>query len=102
MEITTVVQLAYHCGQTLRQYQHRFVTFQLSAKLQKASQLTISYDWNGDGTYDRIELFPPYMTDAAVGFEHWNASSPTNVQGLSYNRFTGGKIRVTLWAALPA
>ncbi|MGW8955966.1 sigma-70 family RNA polymerase sigma factor [Streptomyces sp. NPDC055709] len=62
-------------------------------------QLRISYDLTGNGTWDRIETYRYFETDAVPGYEHY-----TDVRGLKsatghVGDMVNGRIRVEVWSA---
>lgn len=62
-------------------------------------QCLISYDFDGNGSWDREELLPLFPTDAIVGsYErfHETGRSPQPFKDLK-----GGKIRVQFWSTYP-
>jgi hypothetical protein len=66
-----------------------------------SSSCEISYDFDGDGSWDRIELYDIFSTDPVdLVFENWTSSLNTtqNVTG-SFSNFLGGSIRVRVWSA---
>jgi len=60
----------------------------------------ISYDFDGDGTFDRVEVYGIFATDASPGFETWHGSdnSTANVTG-DFDNMKGGSIRLRIWQA---
>jgi len=71
----------------------------------QAFQLIITYDWTGDGSWDRTESFPFFATDPNVGYELYknsvkNIVTGGGVVGDPYSNFFHGKIRLEMWSAL--
>jgi len=69
--------------------------------------LIITYDWTGDGSWDRTETFPFFATDPLPGYEPYQTSvkgvaplAKAVVVGEPYSNFVNGKIRLQFWAAL--
>lgn len=63
-------------------------------------QVRVSYDFDGDGTYERIETFNYFPTDAADGWETY-----TDGQGLwsgsgDFRDFADGSVKVEVWNAI--
>jgi len=61
----------------------------------------IDYDFDGDGTWDRKELYSLFAADPVPdSFETWHGSSNStdNVTG-DFEDLTGGSIRLRLWSA---
>jgi len=78
-------------------------TFQVNggSSVGSAASCEISYDWDGDGTWDRIELYEIFATDPIEAtFENWTSSlnATHNITG-SFANLVGGSIRVRVWSA---
>jgi hypothetical protein len=62
-----------------------------------AIQARVSYDLNGDNTYDRVETYNYFPTNDVVGYETYTQaqgqSSPTG----SHGTMTNGKVKLELW-----
>lgn len=67
----------------------------------KAIQAAISYDWTGDGNWDRTEIFKFFATNPTVGYEEYKTSVVVSTSGAEYQALKGGSVRIQLWAALP-
>lgn len=66
-----------------------------------ASQLRISYDLTGDGSWDRTETFHYFATDPEPGWESYTeATGLQNEQGGPVGELTGGTVMVEIWSAL--
>jgi hypothetical protein len=68
--------------------------------------LHVSYDYEGDGVWDRREIYIPFTVDNVVNkFQVWNgigtgvgtnlAKAPSG----GWKNLTGGQIRIQLWQA---
>lgn len=79
-------------------YQFYFDT--VEATVGTAVLVRISYDFDGDGTWDRMEKSPTYALNPIQNewekFTNVDRGSVT-VTGSEYQNFNGGKIRVELW-----
>ncbi len=62
------------------------------------TQMRISYDFDGDGTVDRIESFDILPTDDVAGFQSFGTTSLIQAQG-AFADFAGGKVTVEIWNA---
>lgn len=64
------------------------------------SQVRVSYDRTGDGTWDRTETYQYFATDPLSGYEHYTQArglkSSTGTQGDLVN----GKVRIEVWNAI--
>jgi len=65
-----------------------------------AVQARVSYDWTGDGTWDRTETYPYFATDPVVGDETYTSGGAT-VDG-SWADLDGGSVRLELWTVFGA
>jgi hypothetical protein len=64
-----------------------------------AVQVRVSYDFTGNGTWDRFELFSYFPTNASVDWEAFQSGAFQSATG-SFANLSGGKVRVELWNAL--
>jgi hypothetical protein len=67
-------------------------------------QARVSYDLNGDGTYDRVETYHYFATDPVSGIERYMQSSFGGLASSSgsLGSFTAGsgKVLIQLWSAI--
>ena len=66
----------------------------------QAVQVRVSYDFTGDGTFDRVETYRYFATNDVSGWEAY-----TQAQGLlsasgSFSNLSNGTVRIEVWAAL--
>ncbi|MEU2629345.1 glycosyl hydrolase [Kitasatospora sp. NPDC007106] len=67
-----------------------------------ATQLRISYDCTGDGTWDRVETYHYFATDPVAGWEHYTQTAGlASATGTACN-LTGGTVKAEIWNALGA
>ncbi|MBO4210547.1 hypothetical protein GSF22_31825, partial [Micromonospora echinofusca] len=64
------------------------------------TQLRVSYDLTGDGTFDRVETYNYFATDPVNGWEHY-----TQARGLysgvgTLGNLVGGTVKVEIWNAI--
>jgi hypothetical protein len=62
----------------------------------------VSYDWTGDGVWDRVEVFNIFPTDPAPGFEQFTTTDTNRFQsvtGSSYQTLIGGKVQLDFYQA---
>ncbi len=64
------------------------------------SQIKISYDFNGDGTFDRAELYNYFAENPAVDWEEYNETKGMKTAAGSFANMTNGTIKVELWNAI--
>jgi len=65
-----------------------------------ATQLRLSYDLTGDGTWDRVETYRYFAADPIRGYEHYTQSSQLlNATGV-VGDLRNGRIKAEVWHAL--
>lgn len=65
------------------------------------TKVRISYDLQGDGTWDRVESYPYFATDPAPGFERYtSANRPVESAEGTLGDMVDGRIRVEIWNVL--
>ncbi|MGI3899938.1 MAG: glycosyl hydrolase [Janthinobacterium lividum] len=63
-------------------------------------QARVTYDFNGDGTPDRVETYNWFATDASPGNESYNQGQGlTSVTGGPMQDMNGGSVKVEMWQA---
>ena len=63
-------------------------------------QARLSYDFNGDGKYDRIETYRYFPTDAAPGWETYNDSTGLASQTGAMADLANGAVKLEIWNAI--
>jgi hypothetical protein len=72
-----------------------------------AIQAAVQYDWTGDGTFDRTEIFFPCTPNDLVDYELCTKFATTNIDtnlfsvtgDATYQRLQSGTVRLVLWGA---
>lgn len=64
------------------------------------TQAEIRYDFDGDGTDDRIETYNYFATDPAVGWENYTQTSGQQTVTGTYADLANGTIAIRLWNAI--
>jgi endoglucanase Acf2 len=64
------------------------------------TQARISYDLNGDNTYDRVETYNYFATDAINGFEKYDQTKNIKTATGAFSNLSNGKIKVEIWSAI--
>ena len=64
------------------------------------TQAEIRYDFDGDGTDDRIERYNYFATDPAVGWENYTQTSGLQSASGTYANLVNGTITIRLWNAI--
>ena len=87
--------LAYNGGST---------SFQLAVDageaVGSATQLRISVDLTGDGSWDRVETYRYFATDPVPGAEQYTQSAELLAADGAWGDLANGVVRVEVWAAL--
>ena len=65
-----------------------------------ATQLRLSYDLTGDGTWERVETYRYFATDPLLGYDHYTESS--HLLGATGNPgdLSNGQVKAEVWHAL--
>ncbi|MBT5414324.1 MAG: hypothetical protein HOK81_06965, partial [Rhodospirillaceae bacterium] len=63
-------------------------------------EMRISYDFNGDGSFDRIETFSLFPTDAVDGWENYTQDQGLYSERGDFQDFVDGSIKVEVWNAI--
>lgn len=68
-----------------------------------AVQAAVSYDFDGNGTFDRIETWRYFATDDGTGWQAYgSAAGLQSVSGEAMRALEGGTVKVDLWTAIGA
>jgi hypothetical protein len=87
------LSLTYHGGATA------FDLFVDSGSAGNGTQVRVSYDLTGDGSYDRVETYRYFATDPVAGYEHYRQGVLQSSTGTLGN-LTNGRVRVEVWNAI--
>jgi hypothetical protein len=63
-------------------------------------QVRVSYDFTGNGSFDRVETFNYFATDPVAGYEHYTQSSGFHSSSGTFANLAGGTVRVEVWNAI--
>lgn len=64
------------------------------------TQLRVSYDFTGNGSWDRVETYRYFATDPVPGWEHYTQTVGLHSSSGSLASFANGKVRVEIWNAI--
>jgi endoglucanase Acf2 len=71
------------------------------ARVGDGVQVSLAYDFNGDGTIERTETYAYFATDAAAGYETYrDTQGLKSVTGAPMASLIGGSVTVTVWNAI--
>lgn len=65
-----------------------------------ATQLRLSYDLTGDGTWERVETYRYFATDPLLGYEHYTESSHLREATGLPGDLSNGQVKAEVWHAL--
>ncbi|MET7619327.1 glycosyl hydrolase [Streptomyces sp. NPDC005408] len=63
-------------------------------------QARVSYDFTGDGTFDRAETYQYFATDPVTGWEEYAQSRGLRSATGSLGNLSGGTVRLEVWGAI--
>lgn len=86
------LNLTYNGGAT------RFDLFVDSGSAGNGTQLRVSYDLTGNGSWDRVETYRYFATDPVSGYEHYTGSLQSSTGALG--NLVNGRVRVEVWNAI--
>jgi hypothetical protein len=65
-----------------------------------AAQVRVSYDFTGDGTFDRVETYRYFATNDLAGWEGYTQAGGLLSASGSFANLANGTVRIEVWAAL--
>jgi endoglucanase Acf2 len=65
-----------------------------------ASQVRVSYDLTGDGTFDRVETYRYFATDPVGGYERYTQAAGLASSSGALGNLRNGTVRVEVWNAI--
>ena len=77
-----------------------FDLFLDTSTVANGTQVRISYDLTGDGTYERVETYRYFATDPVPGWEHYTQAAGLHSSSGALGNLTGGGVRVEVWNAI--
>ena len=64
------------------------------------TQIRISYDFNGDGVYDRVETYRYFAEDNGIGWQTYTQAAGLGSATGSFANLVNGTVKVELWNAI--
>ncbi|WP_033339979.1 glycosyl hydrolase [Catenuloplanes japonicus] len=64
------------------------------------TQVRVSYDLTGDGTFDRVETYRYFATDPVGGYEHYTQAAGLASSSGALGNLRNGTIKVEVWNAI--
>jgi hypothetical protein len=65
-----------------------------------ATQIRVSYDLTGDGSFDRVETFRYFATDPVPGWERYTDAVGQVTTAGAFGDLTNGTVKVEMWSAI--
>ena len=65
-----------------------------------ASQVRISYDLTGNGSFDRVETYRYFATDPVAGYEHYTQDRQLLSATGTMGELSRGTVKVEVWNAI--
>ena len=65
-----------------------------------AVQLRVSYDFTGDGVFDRVETYRYFSTNDLSGWEAYTQAQGLNSASGAFANLSNGRVQIEVWAAL--
>jgi hypothetical protein len=65
-----------------------------------AIQLRVSYDFTGDGAFDRVETYRYFPTNDITGFEAYSQAQGLQTSTGAFSNMINGRVRIEVWSAL--
>jgi endoglucanase Acf2 len=64
------------------------------------TQLRVSYDLTGNGSFERVETYRYFATDPVTGFEHYTQAAGLASATGALGNLSNGTVRVEVWSAI--
>ena len=65
-----------------------------------AAQLRVSYDFTGDGVFDRVETYTYFPTNDVTGWEAYTQALGLHSASGAFANLSNGRVRIEVWTAL--
>jgi len=65
-----------------------------------ATQLRLSFDLTGNGSWDRVETYRYFPTDPIPGYEHYTQAMQLLSATGTLGELTGGTVQAEVWSAI--
>ncbi|MFG1608848.1 glycosyl hydrolase [Actinoplanes sp. NPDC049265] len=65
-----------------------------------ATQVRVSYDLTGNGSFDRVETYRYFATDPVTGWERYTQAVGSVTTTGTLGNLTGGTVKVEIWSAI--
>ncbi|WP_082801433.1 glycosyl hydrolase [Herbidospora cretacea] len=65
-----------------------------------ATQVRVSYDLTGNGSWDRVETYTYFATDPVSGYEHYTQAAGVKSATGALGNLANGSVRVEVWSAI--
>jgi endoglucanase Acf2 len=65
-----------------------------------ATQVRVSYDLTGNGSWDRVETYRYFATDPVAGYEHYTHGQSLLSSSGALGNLSNGQVKVEVWSAI--
>ncbi|MFD0745653.1 hypothetical protein ACFQ1L_30380 [Phytohabitans flavus] len=65
-----------------------------------ATQVRVSYDLTGNGSFERVETYRYFATDPVTGYEHYTQAAGLASATGALGNLSNGTVRVEVWSAI--
>lgn len=65
-----------------------------------ATQVRVSYDLTGNGSWDRVETYRYFATDPVNGHEHYTQAAQLSSATGTLGNLSCGSVKVEVWSAI--
>ncbi|GAA3341255.1 hypothetical protein GCM10020358_31920 [Amorphoplanes nipponensis] len=76
------------------------VAVDAGATVGNATQLRVSYDLTGDGSFERVETYRYFATDPVAGWERYRETAGLAAATGTPGDLANGTVRVEIWNAI--
>ncbi|HEY0734392.1 MAG TPA: hypothetical protein VGD69_05760, partial [Herpetosiphonaceae bacterium] len=70
------------------------------ANVADGSQVRISYDFTGNGSYDRLETYNYFATNDIVNWEQYTQARGLKSATGTFSNLSNGRVRIEIWNAI--
>ncbi|GGN30010.1 endoglucanase Acf2 [Actinoplanes campanulatus] len=76
------------------------ISVDAGASVGNATQVRVSYDLTGNGTFDRVETFRYFATDPVTGWERYTGAVGQVTTTGTFGDLANGTVKVEIWSAI--
>ena len=76
------------------------ISVDAGASVGNATQVRVSYDLTGNGSFDRVETYRYFATDPVTGWERYTDGVGQVTTAVSFGNLANGTVKVEIWSAI--